>query len=71
MTIQQSGSEIVIRLSSRLKLKDIKEFIDYLTYKEAIADSKASQTDIDKLSREVNKGWWKSNRVRFVNENCD
>ena len=36
MTIQQSGSEIDIRLSPRLKLKDIQEFIDYLTYKEAI-----------------------------------
>ena len=36
MTIQQSRSEIGIRLSTRLKLKDIQEFIDYLTYKEAI-----------------------------------
>ena len=36
MTIQQSGSEIDIRLSPRLKLKDIQEFIDYLTYKEDI-----------------------------------
>ena len=36
MTIQQSRSEIGIRLSTRLKLKDIREFIDYHTYKEAI-----------------------------------
>ena len=36
MTIQQSGSEIDIRLSPRLKLKDLREFIDYLTFKEDI-----------------------------------
>ena len=66
MTIERTKSEVIIRLSSRLKLKDLQEFVDYLAYKEATSQSSAQQTDIDKLAKEINKSWWSKNKVRFA-----
>jgi hypothetical protein len=40
--------------------------VDYLTYKEATAKSKAKQADVDALAKEVKKGWWTKNRSRFI-----
>lgn len=37
----------------------------YLSYKQAIKDSEATQDEIDDLAREVNKGWWQENKDRF------
>lgn len=32
--------------------------VEYLSYKEVTANSKARQSDIDRLAKEVKKGWW-------------
>jgi len=40
--------------------------IDYLTYKEATAKSKAKQSDVEALVKEVKEGWWLKNKSRFV-----
>jgi len=40
----------------------VKKLVDYLSYKEATAKSKAKQIDIIALSDEVNEGWWEKNR---------
>jgi hypothetical protein len=37
-----------------------------LTYKEATDKSKAKQSDVDKLAKDVNKGWWAENRSKFI-----
>jgi hypothetical protein len=39
---------------------------EYLIYKKATANSMAKQSDIDKLAKEVKKGWWAKNRIRFI-----
>jgi hypothetical protein len=35
-------------------------------YKEATARSKAKQTEIDKIAKEANEGWWNKNRNCFI-----
>ena len=44
----------------------LQRLVDYLTYKEATAKSKAKQTDVDALAKEAKEGWWAKNRSRFV-----
>ncbi len=38
---------------------------NYLTYKEATDKSQAKQQDVDKLAKDIKKGWWNKNRNRF------
>lgn len=47
----------------------LQRLVNYLTYKEATANSKATQEQTCKGRK---KGWWEKNRKRFINEenNC-
>lgn len=66
MLIERTNNEVIIRLPSYVDTEGLQRLIDYLSYKEATAKSKAKQTDVDKLAKEVKKGWWKKNRSRFI-----
>ena len=66
MIIERTNKEVIIRLPSTVNTKGLQSLIDYLTYKEATAKSKARQSDIDKLAKEVKKGWWANNRSKFI-----
>jgi hypothetical protein len=66
MLIERTGKEVIIRLPSYINTEGLQELVDYLLYKEATAKSKAKQPDIDKLAKEIKKGWWKKNRSRFI-----
>jgi hypothetical protein len=66
MQIERTSDEIVIRIPSYVDTQGLQRLIDFLTYREATAKSKAKQIDVDKLSDEVKKGWWDKNRSRFV-----
>lgn len=66
MQIQRTNKEVIIRLPSYVKTEGLQRLIDYLTYKEATSKSKAKQSDVDKLAKEVKKGWWSKNRSRFI-----
>ena len=66
MLIERTNNEIIIRLPSYVDTEGLQRLIDYLSYKEATAKSKAKQSDVDKLAKEVKKDWWKKNRNRFV-----
>jgi len=68
MVIERTGKEIIIRLPSDVNTDGLQRLIDYLTYKEATAKSKATQEDIDALADESKKGWWAKNRKRFIKE---
>jgi len=65
MTIERTENEIIIRLSPDLDVSDIQRMLDYLSYKQTIQGSKATQKDIDELAKEVKKGWWEKNKHRF------
>lgn len=66
MTIKRTNNEIIIRLPSYVNTEGLQRFVDYLNYLEATAKSKAKQSDVDKLAKEVKKGWWTKNRKRFI-----
>ena len=66
MVIERTSKEVIIRLPSYVDTKGLQRLVDYLTYKEATAKSKAKQKDVDALAKEVKKGWWANNRTRLV-----
>lgn len=68
MIIERTKSEIIIRVSSKINTFGLQRLVDYLKYQELTAHSKAKQSDIDALAREVNKGWWEKNKQRFITE---
>ncbi len=66
MVIERTSKEVIIRLPSYVDTDGLQRLVDYLTYKEATAKSKAKQSDVDALAKEVKQGWWAKNRSRFV-----
>ena len=66
MTIERTSKEVIIRLPSYVNTDGLQRLVDYLTYKEDTAKSKAKQADVDALATEVKKGWWTKNRSRFI-----
>lgn len=61
-----NNNQITITVSSSIDSYGLQRLIDYAQYLEATAKSKAKQSDVDKLAKEVKKGWWKKNRSRLV-----
>jgi len=66
MTVEQTDSEVIIRMPKVMNFEVIQRMIDLITLKEATADSVAKQEDIDILAKEVNKGWWAKNRSKYI-----
>lgn len=46
-------------------INDIQRMLDYLSYKQAIKNSQATQEQIDELAETVKSGWWEKNKDRF------
>ena len=66
MVIERNNKEVIIRLPACVNTEGLQTLIDYLSYKEAIAKSKAKQSLADALAKDVKKGWWANNRERIV-----
>ena len=66
MLIERTSSEVIIRLPATVDTTGLQRLVDYLAYKEATANSKATQQQVDKLARDIKKGWWKKNRQRLL-----
>lgn len=67
MLIEQTANkQITITVSSSVDSFGLQRLIDYIKYLEATSKSKAKQSDIDQLADEVNAGWWRKNRKRFI-----
>ncbi|GAB3926995.1 hypothetical protein [Larkinella terrae] len=66
MLIERTANEVIIRLPASVDITGLQRVVDYLTYKEATANSKANQEQVDELAKEVKKGWWKQNRKRLL-----
>ena len=66
MLIERTSREVIIRLPATVDTIGLQRLVDYLTYKDATANSKATQVQVDKLASDVKKGWWKKNRKRFI-----
>ncbi|HEX8356156.1 MAG TPA: hypothetical protein VF610_02035 [Segetibacter sp.] len=66
MVIERTSKELIIRLPASVDVTGLQRLVDYLTYKEATANSKATQEQVDDLASEVKKGWWKENKKRLI-----
>ena len=66
MLIERNSNEVIIRLPSYVDTEGLQRLVDYLSYKEATSKSRAKQSDVDKLAKDVKKGWWSKNRSRFI-----
>lgn len=66
MVIERTNKEVIIRLPSYVDTEGLQRLVDFLSYREATSRSKATQEDVDRLAKEVKKGWWAKNRDRLV-----
>ena len=66
MVIERNNKEVIIRLPACVNTEGLQTSIDYLSYKEGTAKSKAKPSLVDALAKDVEKGWWANNRERFV-----
>ncbi len=58
MILERTKNEILVRLPSYVDLTELQNMLDYLQYKELTAKSEATQSDVDELSKVVNKSIW-------------
>ncbi len=61
MTIERNREEIIIRIPSNFNIDDLQDLTDLIQYKEITRGSKANQSDVDSLVREIKKGRWENN----------
>ena len=66
MKIERTAEEIIIRISSSMNIDDIQQLIDYLTYKQIVNKSQATQKDVDLLVATVKQGRWSQRRNTFI-----
>lgn len=58
MILERTKDEILVRLPAYVDLSELQNMLDFLQYKELTTKSKAKQTDVNELSKEVNKSIW-------------
>ncbi len=66
MLIQQTQTEIIIRLPSNVDTEGLQRLINFLQYREMVAKSLATQEQIDELATQINKNWWDKNKDKFL-----
>lgn len=62
MIIEQLNNEILIRIPMTMASSRIQSIMDYLRYEELTSDSKATEDDVDNLTKEAKKDRW--DRIR-------
>lgn len=66
MKITRQNNELTISIPDNImSLIEIQEFFDYIKFRTITSKSKASQKDIDNLSREIDVSWWNKNKPKF------
>ncbi len=66
MIIERTKKELIIRLPLNIDTNGLQNLIDYISYKSATTNSRAKQSDIDLLSKEVKNNWWTKNKSRLI-----
>mgnify|MGYP006904090926 CR=1 FL=1 len=51
MILERTENEILIRMPLNIDVSDLQNLLDYLKYKELIANSKAQQVDADSIAQ--------------------
>jgi hypothetical protein len=58
MILERTTTEILVRLPSTVDLSELQDMLDYLKYKELSSSTNAKQSDVDELSKIINKSMW-------------
>ena len=66
MTIERTADAIIIRLPTNVDVEAIQRFLNYLRYKEIVANSTATEVDVEELAKAVNNTWWEKNKAYFL-----
>jgi hypothetical protein len=66
MIIERTNKEVIIRLLPSIDTEELQELANYFRYKEITSKYSTPQTIVDKLSSEINKNWYKTNRDRLL-----
>jgi len=53
--MNNSDTDIIIRVPQDLYDENVQDFIDYIEYKKSVSKSTATQEDVDKLVDEIKK----------------
>lgn len=64
MILERTKDEILVRLPAYVDLSELQNMLDFLQYKEVTAKSEAKQSDVDKLTKDVNKSIWTKVKTR-------
>ena len=65
MIIERTSKEVIFRLPSSTKLKDLQEIADLFTFREISQKSKASQKEVDNLVKKIKKGRWNKSKQKI------
>ncbi|MEO7264945.1 MAG: hypothetical protein ABIW38_08535 [Ferruginibacter sp.] len=65
MVIERTSKEIIFRLPSTTKLKDLQDIADLISFKEILHKSKATQKDVDALVKKIKKGRWSKTKSKL------
>lgn len=66
MTITRTNENVVIQTSASLPLTYLDELVGYITVKEILSKSEASDEDIAELANQVTANWWLNNKDRLL-----
>lgn len=66
MIIERINNELIIRLPATVNAAEIQDLLNYLRYQELTSKFSVKQNEVDKLAQQVNKGWWKRNKAKFI-----
>lgn len=66
MIVERTNNELIIRLPGTVNATEIQDLLNYLRYQELTSNFDVKQNEVDKLSNQINKSWWKRNKGRFI-----
>lgn len=66
MLVERTSDEIIFRLPADIDINSLQKILNYLKYKTAIKDSKATEEDAQELANESKSTWWAENKNRFI-----
>ena len=66
MIIEQTNSEILIRIPKSVDTEGIQRALNYIRYKELTSDVQTNQDEVNLLADEIDNNWWKQNKDRLL-----
>ncbi len=66
MIVERINNELIIRLPATVNAAEIQDLLNYLRYQEMTSKFTVKQKEVDKLAQQVNQGWWKRNKDKFI-----